>query len=89
MTPEISTDADGTVYVRWHGGPYTVLDPDGTVSAELGMGGRQQWAPLPELPEVDDRGDYDDGYADGVQDAAVAAADAAPVRPRKTTAATR
>jgi len=41
----ISTNPDGTVYVRWHdGGPYTVLDERGTVTRESGMGGITQWA---------------------------------------------
>ena len=64
---EISTDPDGRVYVRWAaGGPYTVLDPDGSVSAEHGIGGRQEWI---EPPEADERGDYDDGFADGYEEA--------------------
>lgn len=42
---EISTDPDGRVYVRWHdGGPFTVLDPDGSVTTDHGMGGETTWA---------------------------------------------
>ena len=41
---EISTDPDGTVYVRRHpGGPYTVLSPDDSVTTEHGMGGETAW----------------------------------------------
>jgi hypothetical protein len=54
---EISTDPDGRVYVRWHdGGPFTVLDPDGSVSVDRGVGGSTEWAeyryePRPHIPD--------------------------------------
>lgn len=49
---DITTDRDGRVYVRWHGGgPWTVLDRDGTVTEEVGMGGERRWYAEP-LPDV-------------------------------------
>lgn len=42
---EISTDPDGTVYIRWcDGGPFTVVDPESIANiTEHGLGGKTQW----------------------------------------------
>lgn len=45
---EISTDPDGTVYVRWAtGGIWTVLSKDGCVG-RCGLGGTNPWSPVNE-----------------------------------------
>lgn len=61
---EISTDPDGTVYVRRHGGgPWTVLHPDGTVTSEVGLGGREEW----DSGEQYEAG-WEAGHAEGVEE---------------------
>lgn len=45
---EISTDRLDRVFVRWHGGgPFTVLDRDGTATVEHGLAGEAEWSAGP------------------------------------------
>lgn len=59
---EISTDLDGTVYVRWHaGGHWTALTEGGSVTQDA-IGGRVEWVEY----EPDERGGYEEGFAAGL-----------------------
>jgi len=68
MNVEISTDRDGRVYARWHGGgPWTVLDGHGTVTTESGLAGIDEWVLAEGIQRSYESG-FDDGYRGGFGD---------------------